>query len=74
MTDILSWSQYQQEGGKLTYHQWIQCLIDSENITKQLGSKAIEVYDQGDMILSLEHQMKAEKYRKRVLSKLNGVI
>lgn len=73
-TDILDWNQYQKEDGKLSYHQWIQCLIDSGNITKRLGNRAIEIYDEGKGILSLPHQIRHQKHTAKIIRKLNKVL
>ena len=43
-TNILSWSEYLAEGGQLTYTQWVQCLIDLDNITKEIGDRLISNY------------------------------
>ena len=74
ITNILDWNDYLKDGGKLTYHQWIQCLIDSGNITKKLGTHAIEIYDEGEGILSISHTLRAKKWNKKVLKKLNEVL
>lgn len=73
-TNIMNWGEYLRDGGKLSYPQWIQCLIDSNNINKTLGDKAIRVYSEDKTILDLEETMKAEKYKDKVLKKLNGVL
>ena len=52
--NILSWSEYLKDWGKLNLYQWVQCLIDSGNISKQDGELAIGVYDANEGQIDIE--------------------
>ena len=42
--NVLSWKDYKEDGGELTYPQWIQCLIDSENLDRKEGNQLLLLF------------------------------
>ena len=43
MMNVLDYDEYRADGGKLCYEAYIQCLIDSGNLTKSVGEKQIKL-------------------------------
>ena len=48
ITNVLNYDEYRADGGNLCYPAYIQCLVDSENITQEVG----------DMLIDIHHKMK----------------
>uniref|UniRef100_A0A6M3LXV9 Uncharacterized protein n=1 Tax=viral metagenome TaxID=1070528 RepID=A0A6M3LXV9_9ZZZZ len=49
--NMLSWKDYKEDGGELTYPQWIQCLIDSENLDRETGNYLLLSFSEGSVWL-----------------------
>lgn len=50
-TNTLSWKDYRKDGGELTYPAWIQCLIDSENLSREEGNQLLLLFSKGHVWL-----------------------
>ncbi|GAG17302.1 unnamed protein product [marine sediment metagenome] len=52
--NVLDFDEYRADGGKLCYEAYIQCLVDSGNITQLVGDWQIKLRQKQDRLFAEE--------------------